>query len=230
MNNISVFLPCRAGSERIPQKNIKSFAGIKNGLLEIKLQQLLRIPQINKIILSTNDNLIIEYVRGLNNSKIELDIRPEHLCTSATTTDELIQYVPSVMKNVEHVMWTHVTSPMCNEDDYIKAIDEYFEVLAKGYDSLMSVTLLRKFLFYKNGKAVNYDRIIELWPRTQTLEPIYEANSAFFINSINNYILYKDRIGKSPYFYELNELKSFDIDWEEDFKIAEIIYKQTIPK
>lgn len=229
MNNISIFLPCRAGSERIPQKNIRPFAGVKSGLLEIKLQQLLKIPQIDEIVLSTNDDLIIKYVRKLNNSKINLDIRPEHLCTSTTTTDELIQYVPSVMKNVEHVMWTHVTSPICNEQDYTKAIDEYFEALAKGYDSLMSVTLLRKFLFYKNGKSVNYDRSIELWPRTQTLSPIYEANSAFFINSINNYTLYKDRIGKSPYFYELDQLKSFDIDWEEDFKIAEIIYKQILP-
>lgn len=228
MNSISVFLPCRAGSERVPQKNIKSFAGITNGLLEIKLQQLLKISQINEIVLSTNDDLIIEYVKKLNNSKICLDIRPEYLCTSSTTTDELIQYVPSIMKNTEHIMWTHVTSPMCNENEYIQAIDKYFEALAEGYDSLMSVTLLRKFLFYKNGRSVNYDRSIELWPRTQTLSPIYEANSAFFINSIDNYNLYKDRIGKSPYFYELDQIKSFDIDWEEDFKIAEVIYKQIL--
>jgi CMP-N-acetylneuraminic acid synthetase len=224
MTKISVFLPCRAGSERIPRKNIKPFAGVKNGLLEIKLQQLLKIPQITEIILSTNDNLIIEYVHSLNNGKIILDIRPEYLCTSATSTDELIRYVPSVMKNAEHIMWTHVTSPLCNENDYEKAINQYFLSLKHGYDSLMSVTSLKKFLFYKNGKTINYDRNIELWPRTQTLESVYEANSAFFINSMNNYISYKDRIGKTPFFYELDSIKSFDIDWEDDFKIAEIIY------
>ncbi|MDR3260121.1 MAG: acylneuraminate cytidylyltransferase family protein [Fusobacteriaceae bacterium] len=224
MTNISVFLPCRAGSERIFHKNIKPFAGIKNGLLEIKLQQLLKIPQITEIFLSTNDNLIIEYVNSLNNSKIILDIRPEYLCTSATSTDELIQYVPSVINNAEHIMWTHVTSPMCNEKDYEKAINQYFSSLKQGYDSLMSVTSLRKFLFYKDGKTVNYDKNIELWPRTQTLDPIYEANSAFFINSIKNYLSYKDRIGKTPFFYELDSIKTFDIVWVDDFKIAEIIY------
>jgi CMP-N-acetylneuraminic acid synthetase len=228
MSNISVFLPCRAGSERISNKNIKSFAGISNGLLEIKLQQLLKISRITEIVLSTNDKLIIEYVELLNNSKILLDVRPEHLCSSATSTDELIQYVPTIMKNAEHIMWTHVTSPMCNEMDYDKAINQYFSVLEQGYDSLMSVTSLRKFLFYKNGEAVNFDRNIELWPRTQTLSPVYEANSAFFINSLNNYLLYKDRIGKNPFFYELDSIKSFDIDWEEDFKIAEIIYAKSL--
>ncbi|MDR0604503.1 MAG: acylneuraminate cytidylyltransferase family protein [Bacteroidales bacterium] len=228
MSTISVFLPCRAGSERISNKNIKPFAGISNGLLEIKLQQLLKISQITEIVLSTNDSLIIDHVKSLNNSKIFLDKRPEHLCSSATSTDELIQYVPTIIKNAEHIMWTHVTSPMCNEIDYEKAISEYFSRLKQGYDSLMSVTSLRKFLFYKNGKAVNFDRDIELWPRTQTLTPVYEANSAFFINSLDNYILYKDRIGKSPFFYELASLKSFDIDWEEDFKIAEIIYSNHI--
>jgi CMP-N-acetylneuraminic acid synthetase len=228
MSNISVFLPCRAGSERISNKNIKPFAGIKKGLLGIKLQQLLKIPQITEIVLSTNDKLIIEYIKSLNNYKIFLDIRPEHLCSSATSTDELIEYVPTIMKNTEHIMWTHVTSPMCNETDYEKAIDKYFSMLKQGYDSLMSMTSLHKFLFYKNGKAVNFDRNIELWPRTQTLEPVYEANSAFFINSLDNYLLYKDRIGKNPFFYELDSLKSFDIDWEDDFKIAEIIYVKSL--
>jgi CMP-N-acetylneuraminic acid synthetase len=228
MSNFSVFLPCRAGSERVSNKNIRPFAGIKKGLLEIKLQQLLKTPQITEIVLSTNDKLIIEHVKSLNNSKIFLDVRPEHLCSSATSTDELIQYVPAILKNAEHIMWTHVTSPMCNEMDYEKAINQYFSMLKQGYDSLMSVTSLRKFLFYKNGEALNFDRNIELWPRTQTLTPVYEANSAFFINSIDNYLLYKDRIGKNPFFYELDSIKSFDIDWEEDFKIAEIIYVNSL--
>ena len=33
---ITAFLPCRKGSQRIPDKNVKPFAGIEGGLLKIK--------------------------------------------------------------------------------------------------------------------------------------------------------------------------------------------------
>lgn len=32
--SVHVFLPCRKGSERIPNKNTKDFAGVKGGLLK----------------------------------------------------------------------------------------------------------------------------------------------------------------------------------------------------
>ena len=40
---MTIFLPCRLGSERIPQKNTKDFAGIKGGLLKVKLNTLLPV-------------------------------------------------------------------------------------------------------------------------------------------------------------------------------------------
>ena len=47
---ITVFIPCRAGSERVPEKNTRSFAGLDGGLLKIKLDQILRIKLVDKII------------------------------------------------------------------------------------------------------------------------------------------------------------------------------------
>ena len=44
-----------------------------------------------------------------------------------------------------------------------------------------------------------------------------------FINSIDNYLEFKDRIGVNPYLMNIEGYKSFDIDWPEDFKIAEKI-------
>jgi len=39
LNNIVAFLPMRKGSERVPNKNIKTFANINGGLAFIKIQQ-----------------------------------------------------------------------------------------------------------------------------------------------------------------------------------------------
>ena len=33
-----------------------------------------------------------------------------------------------------------------------------------------------------------------------------------------------DRVGDNPYLFEMNKLNSLDVDWEEDFKIAEAVY------
>jgi CMP-N-acetylneuraminic acid synthetase len=33
----TIFLPCRSGSERVPEKNTKPFAEVEGGLLTIKL-------------------------------------------------------------------------------------------------------------------------------------------------------------------------------------------------
>ena len=45
-----VFLPCRKGSERVPQKNTRTFAGVVGGLLWIKLNELSHIYQYPLIV------------------------------------------------------------------------------------------------------------------------------------------------------------------------------------
>lgn len=222
---ISVFLPCRAGSERVPHKNTRTFAGIEGGLLKIKLQQLIACNAIDTIVLSTNDEEVIQLAETISSDKIKIDRRPEHLATSSTSTDDLVKYVPSIISEGA-VLWTHVTSPFIDGKIYEEAINTYKEVLSKGEnDSLMSVTALRTFIWNKEG-AVNYDRNKEKWPRTQTIEPLYEINSGIFLADIDIYKNLQDRIGKKPFLFENNDIDSFDIDWEEDFFIAEAIYKK----
>lgn len=222
---ISVFLPCRAGSERVPHKNTRTFAGIEGGLLKIKLQQLIACNAIDTIVLSTNDEEVIQLAKTVSSDKIKIDRRPEHLATSSTSTDDLVKYVPTII-NEGAVLWTHVTSPFIDGKIYEEAINTYKEILAKGEnDSLMSVTALRTFIWNKQG-AVNYDRNKEKWPRTQTIEPLYEINSGIFLADIDIYRNLQDRIGKKPFLFENNDIDSFDIDWEEDFFIAEAIYKK----
>lgn len=225
---ISVFLPCRAGSERVPHKNTRTFANVEGGLLKIKLQQLVACNAIDSIVLSTNDEEVIQLAETVSSDKIRIDRRPEHLATSSTSTDDLVKYVPTIITEGA-VLWTHVTSPFIDGKIYEEAIDAYKNALSKGdHDSLMSVTALRTFIWNKEG-AVNYDRNKEKWPRTQTIEPLYEINSGIFLADIDIYRNLEDRIGKKPFLFENNDIDSFDIDWEEDFFIAEAIYKKLRP-
>lgn len=88
----------------------------------------------------------------------------------------------------------------------------------------MGVTELRNFLLNKEGKLINNTTNIP-WPRTQDLEPLYEINHTMFLAKREVYIEQKNRIGQKPLLHVMDEFHSKDIDWEEDFIIAEIMYK-----
>lgn len=213
----------RAGSERIPRKNTKKFSGIDGGLCSIKINQLLQCKSINYIFVSTNDQNVIDIANSFESRKIRIIKRPDELSSSSTSTDDLINYVPEIMPD-GHILWTHVTSPFIGPDIYDKIIKTYFNNLKK-YDSLMTVTKIQKFI-WNDTQPINYDRSIEKWPRTQTLEPLWEINSGVFITTRKIYKKHMDRVGVRPYLFELSGDLAFDIDWMSDFTTAEEIYKR----
>ena len=220
---IDIFLPCRSSSVRIKNKNIKKFSNKKFGLFELKIYQLIHVKGIRKVIVSTNDKKILKYLYKNKFKKVLIDKRPDNLCKSITSTDDLIKYVPKIT-NSEHILWTHVTSPFFNKNDYESAIKIYKKKI-KNYDSLLGVSKVQDYIYDKKN-PINFNKKKEKWPRTQTLKKLFMVNNAIFITSRKNYINLSDRIGKKPYLMEMEKIKSFDVDWPEDFKIAESIYEK----
>jgi CMP-N-acetylneuraminic acid synthetase len=222
---ISVFLPTRKGSERVKNKNTRPFSVYKGGLLQLKLEQLILVTSIQEIILSSNDENALKIGKEFESKsdKIKVIERPDFLALSNTKLSDLVEYVPSVC-SFDHILWTHVTSPFVTNLDYENAIVSYFTEIEKGFDSLMSVRHYQNFLWDKNqSKIIN--KISELkWPRTQDLKIWFEINSAIFIAAKKIYENENDRIGTNPFLFKQNELQSFDIDWEEDFELAELIF------
>ena len=221
---ISAFLPCRQGSERVPYKNIKKFSKYNFGLTEIKLLQLLKTNLIDIIYLSTDDEKIINFASSLNSKKIIIHKRSSQLCQSSTSTDELVDHAVDLIKEGV-ILWTHVTSPFLTCRLYDEIIKTYYSEKNLGFDSLMTVTKIQSFIWDDNG-PINYDRTQEKWPRTQTIKPIFEINSGIFLADREIYKKNKDRIGDNPYLYKLDRLDGFDIDWPEDFVIAQQMFAQ----
>jgi N-acylneuraminate cytidylyltransferase len=229
MENIAFFLPARKGSRRVKNKNTRPFAGIAGGLLENKLSQLIQTKNIAEILLSTNDDDCIEIAGDFAQKDARLKIlrRPEALCSDTTDLRDLIAYVPTIT-NAKNILWGHVTTPVANATEYDKAIDVYLSKLKDGYDSLVGVAELKNFLLNKEGKTVNNATSVP-WPRTQDLETLYEVNHVMFLAGREVYETQKNRIGKKPVLHVMDKLNSFDIDWEEDFMVAEMIFRSIYP-
>ena len=87
----------------------------------------------------------------------------------------------------------------------------------------MTVTEVRTFVWNEQG-PINYERTVEKWPRTQTIKPLYEVNSAAFMVDVEMISRVNDRIGRRPRLLSLDRKVSFDIDWPEDFEIAQLLW------
>lgn len=225
-SDVVFFLPIRKGSERVIHKNTRKFAEYEGGLVELKLRQLMQVRDI-PIILSTNDPKTIRIAERFRSSQIKIIERPEELCRSSTKLEDLIAYVPTVIQ-AQHIIWTHVTSPLIDSGLYKIAVKRYREALKMGFDSLLCIVKLQEFIWdAETNKGLNFNNNDGTdWPRTQDLDPLWIVNSAFFINSRENYLNYGNRIGKHPYLFELNKNKAIDIDDETDFEIAQALFQR----
>lgn len=222
---VAFFLPARKGSQRVKNKNTRPFAGIEGGLLANKLEQLLATERIDEIVLSTNDEECLHIGRKYAERSTRLRVveRPDELCLDTTNLQDLICYVPTIT-SAEHILWGHVTTPLADATSYDAAVEDYFASLDEGFDSLVGVTELKNFLLDAEGRLINNTTELP-WPRTQDLAPLYEINHTVFLAPREIYIEQRNRLGRRPKLHVMDKISSMDIDWEEDFVIAEALMR-----
>ena len=218
---IVAFLPCRAGSERVRNKNTRPFDRDGSSLLERKLKQLHPVKEISKVVVSTNDPVVDNLVLKFNDPKMVVDNRPLELCQSTTSLGSLIEYTGQLLDGVD-ILWTHTTSPFLGTSFYSKAIEKFRHLDKEGYDSLVTVRKEQDFFVFEDS-PLNFGASQEFWPRTQDLEPLYRLTSGIFLLSSQTMRERKNRIGKVPFFLETSLMESLDLDSEEEFCLGQIL-------
>lgn len=223
--SISIFLPIRKNSKRLKNKNILSLKKYKLGLSEIKIKQLINLKKIleNKgfdieIIVSTDIKKIISYLK--DNKNVKLHLRKQKLSTD-NSLQLLINLVPNICKNT-YILWTHVTSPLFSEREYLNFIKLFFK---SNHKSAFSCSVINKFLLNHKMKWISHNYAKKKWPRTQDLKKIYELDSAALIADRKVYTLNKDRLDKKPYPIITKKYLGLDIDDLDDFEMFRKIRK-----
>ena len=217
--NVTALLPIKVNSERVPSKNFRLFNGAP--LYTIILNTLENCSIIDKIIVNTDSEEIKKYITENLKKTIAID-RPQHLVGDMVVMNTLIEHDIAFSEN-EHFFQTHCTNPLLTEQTITKAINDYFSSLEK-FDSLLSVTRIQARTYWKNGSPINHD--LQDMKRTQDLDAVFEENSNFFIFSKTSFKnASNSRIGKNPKLFELNKIEAVDIDYEDDFLLAELIHK-----
>ena len=191
-------------------------------MYELKIKQLCSCSFIDNVIVSTTDDTV--YKVPYKNQKINIIERPKNLGLSSTHTDRLIEYALNNFQT-EWFLWTHVTCPFFDSNEYQKFIELSLNAINNNSNDSSVSVCEHKGYFYDFKKNPLYTKTVCAWPPTQKIKPIYEINNAAFFGKTNTLKKFNDRIGDNPYFYNTSKLASTDIDWEEDFSIADEIYK-----
>ena len=208
----------KANSQRVPGKNFRSFAG--QPLYKWVLQTLLKIEAIEKIVINTDAQQILEQSGIPKSEKILIRDREESLRGNTVSMNRVIEDDISVIPSETYLM-THTTNPLLGTQTVLSALKEYQDRLSKGYDSLFSVNRYQTRFYRKNGDPINHDpdNLIQ----TQDLEPWYEENSNLYLFSKDSFSRTHSRIGKKPILFETPMIESADIDDANGWHLAEMI-------
>jgi len=217
-NEIVALVPVKGKSERIPKKNIRSFGN--TNLLELKLKQLKKAEGFFDIIVSSEDGEILDTAHKYGYS---VHVRDPKYSTSRVPMSEVYSYIASEISG-ENIAWINVTNPLADRDVYSKAIEKY-KKMPEEKDCLLSVYKLQDNFFYR-GKPLNF--VPYPWARSQDLEGVYCMSFVINILKREDMIRWGSCVGNNPEFYEIDQLTSWDIDFQIDFDFCEFVYKKTV--
>ena len=147
--------------------------------------------------------------------------RPEYLNGDNINANDFIR---EFMKNAEADIYVnaHTTSPFAKPE----TIDDLVDHVANGeYDSAFYAEGIRTFM-WQNGVPINF--VPDHFPRTQDLPLIFGETSIAYVFTKESFLKHNRRLGDKPFIKEVTKIEAIDIDYPEDFEIANAIYKEII--
>lgn len=205
------WVPIKLNNQRLPGKNTKLLAG--KPLCSYMLETLTQIDGLDDIYVYCSQEDIIQYLpKGVKFLK-----RPEKLDGAMVGHYEIVEsFINTIDADV--YLNAHVTNPFVKRENIQRGLDK---VLSGEHDSAHTVQKLNKPLWY-HGEPFNFTRT-KMY-RNQDIDPMYiDMNLCIYKKEV--YTEQKSRYGKNPYFIELSQIESIDIDYPEDFMFAEVMYQ-----
>lgn len=218
-NLLTAVVPVRAGSRRIKNKNISPFNNTT--LLEHKINVLKKIKKVDRIIVTSDSDYMLDL--ALSHGVYTHKRKPEYCDEVSKSFGEMVKVLCSEIEG-ENIMWSTCTSPLVYPELYDLAITTYFEKLNEGYDSLISVEMLKKFIWDENA-PINYELGVKQVP-SQQLPNLYNVTNGILISPRVKMIEWSYTYGKNPYKFLVDKLAAVDIDDEFDLVQAQLLIEK----
>lgn len=217
---VIALLPMKAHSQRVKNKNFRDFCG--RPLFHHVLGSLLNVSQIDKILINTDafDQIMKLGLPEGWEGRVVIRRRKRELCGDKVSMNLIIADDLEASDGQIYIM-THATNPLLTSHTICKALETYLELQPKN-DSLFSVDRIQARVYDADGLPINH--VPNMLLQTQDLLPCYVENSNLYIFSKWSFMQTDARIGLKPYMYEMDEMESVDIDTEEDWNRALLLF------
>lgn len=226
IKKVIAIITARGGSKRIPKKNIKQFLGYP--IIKYSIEAAIKSKIFDEIMVST-DNVTIAIVSKKFGAKVPFFRSKKNSNDYAMTAEvvsEVIEKYKKINKNFDYVCCIYPTAPFVTAE---KLKEAYKVIQKEKADSIIPVVKfsypIQRSLRIKNGL------LQMIWPenlnkRSQDLEPVYHDCGQFYFLKTSSFLKQKKLFMAKTIPLETSEMEVQDIDSVEDWKIAEIKYKQ----
>lgn len=217
---ITAVIPIRSGSQRVKDKNLRAFAD--TNLMELKIKNLLQVPELTSIVVNTNSELAIEIVNKSYRGGVTTHPREEYYASSQCSGSEFFRHLGEVT-DTDLFVYCPCTSPFIKPETVSQCINQF--ISTSDYDCLATVSSVKEFLWL-DGDPMNYDPAHA--PNSQDLPDVVALNFGVTVVRKEDLIKNSNIIGKNPQFVKTSDIESIDIDTPLDFYIAEQLYKKLV--
>ena len=224
-----IIIPARGGSKRIPRKNIKEFKG--KPIIERTINSVKDLNCFNKIVVSTDDNEIASISMA---SGAEVPFRrPKNLAGDFISTREVIlhaiQWLESKDLKLDYVCCLYPTCPLLESKYLVESLKLLSKCKSNVYvfsAGVYSHPIQRAFYIDENEMSKMFFPENNL-KRTQDLDTAYYDLGQFYIASSQTWKNKKNIFeGSKPFI--IPRWEAIDIDTNDDWKMAELIYELNI--
>jgi pseudaminic acid cytidylyltransferase len=228
--NIAV-IPARGGSTRIPKKNIKEFAG--KPIISYPIETALKSELFDQVIVSTDSEEIAE-VSIQAGAQVPF-LRPSELGENEVNLADVVHHTLSELVNrgvqFDYSCCILATAPFLKVETLRKG---YEEILENDADSVVSVTRF-SFPVLRALKLDDNSRLRFMWPEHELthsnhLPEAYHDAAQFYWLNTKKFLSSKSLVGREVLPVFLPNYLVKDIDTDEDWTTAEIMYDSCLRK
>lgn len=228
---ILAFIPARAGSKRIPDKNIKPLNN--KPLIAYTIESAKKSKYINRIVVSTDSEKIAAVAEKYGAEAPFL--RPKEISKSDSTEMQFFEHALNWFSENENyqpdlIILLYPTSPFRKPESIDKAIEEMLK--HPEADSLRSVKLCSehpyKMWVIGDGYLKPFVKEKDLNVHTLSyhlLPTVYIQNASIYITRPTTVRNKKSPTGDIIIPFVMDEMESIDINNPVDFKFAELLLK-----
>ena len=213
---IAAYVPIKLNNVRTPGKNTKQFDDGR-ALCTFMFNTLAHVRGVDEAYCYCSNEQIKKYLpEGIDFLK-----RPETLDSSETQCHEIIRsFIETIDADI--VVLCHATCPFVK----VESIEKCIEMVKSGkYDSAFTVSQVRDFL-WRDGKPMNFEPGYAV--KTQDLPEVFKESIGCYVFTKEMFLKSNRKVGFHPYLCPIDAYEEIDIDYPEDFEMANAIYMRIL--